>query len=328
MPTGGVSTWRARPGVHPQLRDGSAAGLGSRGIFGQVLTSAAGPPSETFTVREALDSGLTKSQLRSKRFVSPFRGVYTSAHEGADLRARCAAATRILPAVAVFSHSTAAALCELPVPPLDGVVEVCVPADTTVPQIRGIKAHGRKALDDDVVMVSRLRVTNAVTLFIDLAERLDHMQLMALGDAMLRNRLAARADLEHAANRATRRRGIRLARRIASLLDPRAESPMESYLRALLIAGGLAGMEVNPNLYDEYGTFLARVDLLFRKQRVIVEFDGDHHRTDRRQFAADLARSALLQRHGYIVLRFTAMHIFQQKEWVLDTVRRALSGRG
>jgi len=273
-PMGAVSTWRARSSAHPQVRAGSAADLGSCGIFGQVLTSTTGPFSATFTVREALDSGLTKSQLRSKRFVSQFRGVYTSAHAEADLRTRCAAATRILPAVAVFSHSTAAALCELPVPPLDGALEVCVPAGTSVPQIRGIKAHERKALDDDVVTISGLRVTNAVTLFIDLAERLDHMQLMALGDAVLRKRLAARTDLEHAANRATRRRGIRLARRITSLLDPRAESPMESYLRALLIAGGLVGMAVNPNLYDECGTFLARVDLLFRKQRSSSSLTG------------------------------------------------------
>jgi very-short-patch-repair endonuclease len=35
----------------------------------------------------------------------------------------------------------------------------------------------------------------------------------------------------------------------------------------------------------------------------------------------------MLQRHGYIVLRFTAVHVFQQPGWLLDTLRAALASR-
>lgn len=272
-----------------------------------------------FTLRQALDAGLTKGQLRSNAYANPFRGVHIGARELVELHDRCAAASLALPEGTVFSHSTAAALRNLPAPLQCDRLEVCVRFGTTVPQRRGIRAHERQQLDAPDC-VGGLRVSRPADIFIDLAERLTYMQLLALGDAILGRNLASAAELEHTVDRASRRRGVRLARQVLPVLDPRAESPMESYLRALLICGGFAGFEVNPNLYDDRGIFLARTDLLFRRHRVIVEYDGDHHRTDKQQFAADLARSALLQRHGYIVLRFSAVHIFQQPGWVLDTI--------
>lgn len=278
-------------------------------------------------LREALDGGLTKAQLRSKQFTNPFHGIHVAAGIRDDLCTRCTAAALVLPDSAVFSHSTAAALWDLPSLVPTDVLEVSTPTGITVPQRRGISAHERKTPDLDVRIVSGLRATSPVTVFVDLAERLSQWQLTALGDAILRRRLATGAEVDEAVSRAVRRRGVRLARLVAPTLDGRAESPMESALRALIIAAGFPVPEVNPNLYDEHGNFLARVDLLFRKQRVIVEYDGDHHRTDKAQFAADLARVAMLQRHGYIVLRFTAVHVFQQPGWVLDTLRAALASR-
>ena len=98
-------------------------------------------------------------------------------------------------------------------------------------------------------------------------------------------------------------------------------------LRWLLIDGGLAVPEVNVNIYDSAGDFLARADLLFRKARVIVEYDGDQHRTDRAQFVKDVQRTTRLAAAGYLVLRFTGTDLVTRPQWVVATVRDALRVR-
>ena len=103
---------------------------------------------------------------------------------------------------------------------------------------------------------------------------------------------------------------------------------MESVVRLLLFDGGLAVPEVNANIYDAFGRFLARADLLFRAARVIVEYDGDQHRTSREQFARDVARGSELAAEGYLVLRFTAADVYGRPAFILATVRAALASRG
>jgi very-short-patch-repair endonuclease len=39
---------------------------------------------------------------------------------------------------------------------------------------------------------------------------------------------------------------------------------------------------------------------------VAVEYDGDHHRTDRRQYVKDIRRLEMLDRMGWIVVRVVA----------------------
>lgn len=171
-----------------------------------MVTPRAELLSGPFTLREALDAGLTKGRLRSKAFGSPFRGVYAPAAVPDDLHNRCRAAALVLPDAAVFSHSTAARLWQLPLPSTERELEVCVPAGVTVPQVRGIRSHERKGQDDGATAtIAGLRLTTPAAVFVDMAERLNHMQLTALGDAILSARLATRPELERTVDRATRR---------------------------------------------------------------------------------------------------------------------------
>jgi very-short-patch-repair endonuclease len=48
------------------------------------------------------------------------------------------------------------------------------------------------------------------------------------------------------------------------------------------------------------------VDFLWREARVIVEYEGDQHRTDRRQWQNDIHRVRLLEGLGWKVIRITA----------------------
>jgi very-short-patch-repair endonuclease len=52
---------------------------------------------------------------------------------------------------------------------------------------------------------------------------------------------------------------------------------------------------------------VAVVDMGWEAVKVAVEYEGDHHRTDRRQFNRDIARlDALSTELGWIVIRVTA----------------------
>lgn len=61
--------------------------------------------------------------------------------------------------------------------------------------------------------------------------------------------------------------------------------------------------ELQANLHDASGRWLARVDLYYPEARLVVEYDGSAHRGT---LAADLQRQNQLVGAGYKVLRFTA----------------------
>ena len=81
---------------------------------------------------------------------------------------------------------------------------------------------------------------------------------------------------------------------------------MESRARLHFGRAGLPEPELNAEVFAEDGNFVARADFLWRDARVIVEYEGDHHRTDRRQWQSDIQRTRLLESLGWRVLRITA----------------------
>lgn len=79
-------------------------------------------------------------------------------------------------------------------------------------------------------------------------------------------------------------RGLRRLRTALPLVDPGAASPKESWLRLLLINAGLPAPETQIPVVDHYRT-LAVLDMGWEQFMVAVEYDGDQHRTSRRQCA-------------------------------------------
>jgi very-short-patch-repair endonuclease len=70
-----------------------------------------------------------------------------------------------------------------------------------------------------------------------------------------------------------------------ALADPRAESPMESRLRLLLVRAGLPPPVVQHEMVDEYGFVVARFDLAYPEAMLAIEYDGRGHR--RREYSSD-----------------------------------------
>ena len=59
-------------------------------------------------------------------------------------------------------------------------------------------------------------------------------------------------------------------------------------------------------MYDEFNQLIARLDMGWEDAMIAAEYDGDHHRTNRRQFNRDIARSEALTAMGWILVRVTS----------------------
>lgn len=286
-------------------------------------------PSSAFTIAEARHAGLSSSTLRSMVWDARYRGVRLLPDHGD--RQRIAALLRALPHAAFCCGATAAFLHGLPLPlPLEHqareVPTVGVPRDHT--RIRRPGVVGRRLDVDasDVVDVLGIRCTSPVRTWAELAASLSIGQLTAVTDALLARRrpLATRAELEAMHLRLLGGRGSANRRLALDLASERAESPRESQLRVLLVMAGLPEPECNVEIFDD-GRFVARVDLFYRQARLIIEYDGDHHRAAR-QWSNDQRRRAELESLGY---RFTVVTArdFDDPTALIARIRRLLSAR-
>jgi very-short-patch-repair endonuclease len=67
------------------------------------------------------------------------------------------------------------------------------------------------------------------------------------------------------------------------------------------------------------------VDLVCQESRLAVELDGAQHFADASAYRRDRRKDALLQEHGYLVLRFLTEDVCERLNDVLDGILRALS---
>lgn len=107
------------------------------------------------------------------------------------------------------------------------------------------------------------------------------------------------------------------------LVDRGAESPRETYLRLLLIRGGLPRPQTQIPLYAN-GSVVAYLDMGWPELMVGVEYDGDHHRSDRRQYVRDIRRQELVEELGWRLVRVVAE---DHPTDILQRVRRAIATR-
>lgn len=98
-------------------------------------------------------------------------------------------------------------------------------------------------------------------------------------------------------------RGLTRLRRVVPLLDAGAESPQETRTRLALIDAGLPKPLTQIRVFDEFGDFVARLDMGYEEIRVGIEYDGPQHWTDRQQRDRDIDRYSALLALGWTVVR-------------------------
>ncbi|PQM44053.1 hypothetical protein C1Y40_05789 [Mycobacterium talmoniae] len=140
---------------------------------------------------------------------------------------------------------------------------------------------------------------------LDIACRYPLGQAVAAIDALARATHLKVADVELLAQRYSGRRGIRRARVALDLVDAGAASPRETWLRLLLIRAGFPRPQTQIPVYDEYGQLVAVLDMGWEDLKVGVDYEGDHHRTDPREFNKDIRRQEAVAELGWSDIRVT-----------------------
>jgi hypothetical protein len=259
---------------------------------------------------------------------APFHGVRTRADAMAEeVLARCRIYEPRLTSAQFFSHTTAAALWDLPLALFDSTrLHVSALPPAREPRTRGVTGHRLDLPIEHLTLRHGLPVPTAAETWAQLGALYGVEDLVAVGDAVLTRQLAERADLEEVTRRLARR-GVSDLREALPLLRAGAESPRESLVRLILVRAGLPEPELNSDLRDDSGRFVARLDLAYPEFRVAVEYDGRQH-ADLVQFRRDADRWPAIAAQGWLLVRVVDHHLRDPVRLVVAPVERALRSRG
>jgi hypothetical protein len=284
-----------------------------------------------FLVGAATQAGVGRSRLKGPDLARPFWGVRAPATD-TDVEQLCRALRLRLPPSAFFSHATAAQLLRLPIPlrlQSPRPLHVAVEAPTRAVDIRGVTGHRLVLRRYDVGSLDGLPVTGPVRTWLDLATRLSLPELVAVGDHIVhwRHPFATIVELTDAAALYPGRRGRALIRAALPLVRTRSESPRETMLRVIIVLAGLPEPECNREIFDPAGRFLARGDLVYPDYKLLLEYQGDYHRTDKGQWRRDITRLSRVEDHDWKVLQYSDDDLKAPEELVARLERR-LRSRG
>lgn len=276
-----------------------------------------------FSLRQARAAGIHE-RLRRSWLHTPHRGVRTR-QECVDVTTKAAALLPVLPDGACFSHQTAAHLLGLPLPwHMSGEGSpLHVTTAPGSPAVRRLGVVAHRATPLDRAEPQGLPVTGPVTTWLDLCPRLTHDELVVIGDAMCTLQPGLVRGLADGLSARAGTRGVVNARTALASVRVGSRSPMETLVRLRVIEAGLPEPELNAVVHDRHGGWLAEVDLLWRDERVILEYDGRWH-DDPRQRRLDQVRRRELRHEGWVVIEMTAEDM-RHLERVVRLVNTALS---
>lgn len=286
-----------------------------------------------FATSRANEFGLSRGRMRASDLQSPFRGVRSRGLDLDDLVHRCRAAAVFMGERDAFSHSTALGLWGAPLPAdLDGAdaaLHIGTPG-TTRRRRAGIVGH-RFTRETSVRMSSDGLVTVApATAWCEFAsqrgDRTSEEMLLALvsaADYLITGRrtrggreraTCTTEEMQSAVAAHESARGARLLTQALALMNAGVDSPKETELRLVLITAGLGAPEVGHVIQTRLGPLTP--DLAYPRRRVLIEYEGELHRTDRRRWRGDFDRVRAFQQAGWTVIRVNS-------DDLTDAVRRA-----
>jgi hypothetical protein len=274
-----------------------------------------------------------------------------------DIRRRARAYATVAPAHAFFYGPTAAVIWDLPVPirvlrgdafdSKGGLAPGCardLDAAVLAPRrasrasgIRGRKIH--PALTS-VRERDGLRVASPASVWAQLASWMSVDELVEVGDAIVhepRMRGMQRAPsgsglatLEHLATAlgAGRPTGAAKLREALPLVRIGSSSPAETRFRLALIRCGLPEPQLDVDVFAMDGRPIGYTELAYVDHRILIEYEGDHHRTNREQWQRDIEKHAACVSAGWTVVRITSLDVRRGSTAGVDRVRDALCRAG
>ncbi len=268
---------------------------------------------------------LTNYQL-AHDFVRIYRDVYVAKAKTIDAADRARAAALYAGRDAVLTGFSAAALYGTKWIPGDEPAEIVRIGHLRAPKALTIRDYRLEL--DEIAVLDGIRLTTPARAAFDLGRTLRPWRAIAVLDALCRATDLKPHDVLLLSEKHAGARGIVALRSLLDDVDAGAESPPESHTRKVIIDAGLPRPETQIAITDEHGRIVARADLGWRKWRVIVEYDGEHHWTDRGQRAWDIERTAILEALGWTVIRVGAELLYDRPGELVRRVRVKLREAG
>ena len=300
-----------------------------------------------FTTAEARAAGVRRGRLRGRDVTSPHHGVHLAAGGTTDtgVMARCERLIPVLSPHHWFSHRTSARVWGIPLQPAYSLREGLhvTSVGSRVP-LRHAGTVGWVTSDPGLSseMFGILPVVSPADTWCQLAARnavvageiIAHEWLVAAGDFLITGRrrsgggrsapLCTIDDLRAAIDRRSSTRGTALLRRALADVRGPVDSPYETRLRIGLVRSGLPEPDVQVPVVTREG--VRHADLGYPGARVLLEYQGDEHRTSRERWLSDLRRIQLFQDAGYHVILVGAPDVDTHITALAGRVRRALRG--
>lgn len=251
------------------------------------------------------------------------RGVYSVvSRDVLTMRGRMTAAVLACGAGAILSHWAAGAWWKL-VEWDERDPEVTVPGGGGR-KVGGIRVHRTRGLDRrDVWTRENILVTSPARTALDIAAETSHKALRRmLRQAQAEGRLSV-GQLRDVHERANGHPGGPALLVVIADGPTPTRSVAEDVLLDLIHQAGLPRPEVNPPLQLGGTTLLP--DLLWREHKLVVEIDGAQFHASRQAREDDARKQAILEAHGYRVLRISYAQLTQQPEQTIARITRALA---
>ncbi|MGW9158020.1 endonuclease domain-containing protein [Microbacterium sp. NPDC055665] len=294
---------------------------------------------DSFHIAHADATGVRRWRRDHRALVRPFPGIRsTSVPETFRARVDCYAPR--LRAEQCFTGRTAARLWGLPLPwrwHPDEPVEVVVPSDGAPPAVAGVCGRRLGVRRRTASLIEGLPVLDPVPTLFTLAASLTITEAVVLIDAIITTSVnypsldvrRPPADIEGI--RATLLRwgrfpGVATIRAALGFAREGVESPKETETRLMIVMAGMPEPVVQ-HVIRSRGRRLARVDLAYVAERIAIEYEGDHHRTDRAQWREDIRRQRELEEAGWLVIRLTQHDLRAGRAVFIARLRRALATR-
>ncbi|QAY60841.1 hypothetical protein ET475_13145 [Microbacterium protaetiae] len=263
----------------------------------------------------------------------------------------------IMPDWAFFSHVTAAVIWGFPVPirllraairqvrrhghlvPARGI-DVAVLGRRRASKARGVRGHELTPTQTTVRTVDGMRVLSSASTWATLADELTVDELIEMGDAIVyiprRHGMErgtaedAHATIEQlrAAALAPRRRNRAKLLEALELIRVGAASPFETRVRIACVRAGLPEPELDYDVIAADGTPIGFTEIAFPDQRLLIEGEGDHHRTDRAQWYRDIDKHTACEDAGWRVLRLVSTHVYPSTGPAVERITAALRRAG
>lgn len=281
-------------------------------------------PRKPFTKAEAMQAGIDPKHLASKAYRRLLVNVYVDSSVPLTPALCAEAPLAVAPVTAWASHTSAARIIGAPVPALPGEHVSVLSAGERLNRA-GVRCH---VADGTSLIWNRhgVRISAPRQMFVELATQLGLIDLVVVGDWLVKNRQVTLGELrEFCAS--SPHRGARDARRAAAYVRERVDSPMETRVRMLLVLAGLPEPEVNLTIRDVDGEPKRRYDLSWPGVKVIVEYDGRHHIDRIEEWEADLERRESIDDDGWRILVLISKNIYDRPDLTIERVARVLRSR-